>query len=152
MSGVKIATVTDSISKLVISGVTLKDTDGIPEEVSERVCPIMFPDPDNFVTSLTVTPQSFGAGTSGKNDIRYTLNYVFLYAQVGSKRYLSDYIVGLVSMTVLILNSIIANDSVTGSVDIAPRIAGNFGQMQDPAGNMFFGVMISVDVREFYEV
>jgi len=151
MSGVKIATVADSIAALSVSGVTIKDIDGIPEEVHKRVCPIMFPDPDGFVTNLAVTPQSFGAGTAGKNDVRYTLNYLFLFCPVGSGRYLADNAVGLVNKAVLILNALIANDAVTGSIDIEPKL-GDFGVLQDAAGNQFEGVRVLIDVHEFYEV
>ena len=151
MSSVKIATVADSIAALSVSGVTIKDIDGIPEEVHQRNCPLMFPDPDDFVTSLTVEAMSSGAGTSGKNDVKYTLNYIFLYVPVGSGRYLADNIVGLVNKTVLILNELIANDAVTGSVDIDPK-PGKFGLVEDPTGNQFEGVRIAIDVHEFYEV
>jgi len=153
MSGVKIATVANSIAGLSssVSGVTIKDLDGIPGEVSQRICPIMYPDPDNFVTGLTVTPMSSGAGTAGKNDVRYTLNYVFMYVPVGSGRYLAENIAGLVDSTVLILNALIANDAVTGSVDIEPK-PGDFGPLEDPVGNQFEGARIAIDVHEFYEV
>ena len=151
MSGVKIAIVANSISGLSVSGVTIKDIGGIPEEVSNRICPVMFPDPDNFVTGVTVTPQSYGAGTVGKNDVRYTLNYIFLYQPIGSGRYIAKSIVGLVGKAVLILNAFIANDALVGSVDLEPSL-GDFGTMQDLTGNQFFGVRITVKVYEFFEV
>lgn len=152
MSGVKIATVVSSISALSVQGVTIKDVDGIPEEVHSRICPIMFPDPDNFVTNIRIEPQSYGQGTVGKNDVLYTLNYVFLYTPVGSDRYVTKNIAKLVDKTVLILNAFVANDAVTGSVDIEPRVSGEFGRMADGVGNEFFGVKIAIDVKEFYEV
>jgi len=150
--GVKVATVAKSISALSVSGVALKDVDGIPEEVTTRICPIMFPSPDGFVTNLRVEPQSFGAGDAGKNDVLYTLNYVFLYAPVGSDRYITKNIAKLVEKVVLILSALVANDAVTGSVDIEPRISGEFGNLSDPVGNEFFGALIAIDVKEFYEV
>ena len=151
MAGVKIATVLDSISKLSVSGVTIKDVDEIPQEVTERLCPILFPSPDGLVTGLTVTPQSFGAGTSGKNDVNYTLNYVYLHAPIGSGRFIADNVSAMVAKVVLILNALIANDAVTGSVDIEPSI-GEFGVIEDLSGNQFHGVTITIKVLEFYEV
>jgi len=152
MSGIKIATVADSISKLSVAGVKIKDIDTIPEEVTQRICPVMFPSPEGFVTGLRVEPKSYGAGTSGKNDVKYTLNYVFLYQPVGSDRYVTKNIAKLVDKTVLILNALIANDAVIGSVDIEPRIDGEFGKLADQVGNEFFGALIAIDVCEFYEV
>ena len=71
MSGVKIATVATSIAALSVSGVTLKDTDEIPEEVFSRHCPVLFPDPDDFITNLRIEPQSLGVGTIRKIDVFY---------------------------------------------------------------------------------
>ena len=152
MAGVKIATVFDSISKLTVTGVTLKDVDEIPEAVLVRHLPVLFPDPDTPVSGVRVEPQSTGAGTDGLNDVRYTLNYVYLHADVGSGRYITDNVSGMVAKAVLILNALIANDAVTGSIDIEPRIEGEFGVMVDPSGAQFWGFRLAIDVLEFYEV
>jgi hypothetical protein len=152
MAGVKIATVFDSIAALVVSGVTIKDVDEIPEAVLVRHCPVMFPDPDSPVSGLRVDPQTTGAGTNGKNNVLYTLNYVYLHTPVGEGRFIAGNISGMVAKCVLILNALIANDAVTGSIDIEPRIEGEFGVMSDATGAQFWGFRIAIDVLEFYEV
>jgi len=152
MAGVKIATVLDSISKLSVTGVTLKDVDEIPEAVTVRHCPVLFPDPDTPVSGLRVESQSTGAGTGGRNDVLYTLNYVYLHAPAGEGRYITNNVSGMVTKAVLILNALIANDAVTGAIDIEPRIEGEFGVMVDPSGAKFWGFRLAIDVLEFYEV
>ena len=152
MAGVKIATVFNSIAALSVAGVTLKDVDEIPEAVLVRHCPVLFPDPDTPVSNVRVEPQSTGAGTDGLNDVRYTLNYVYLHAPVGEGRYITKNVSGMVAKAVLILNALIANDAVTGSIDIEPRIEGEFGVMVDPSGAQFWGFRLAIDVLEFYEV
>ncbi len=152
MSGVKIATVATSISALSISGVKIKDTDKIPEEVSSRLCPILFPDPDEFVTNFRIEPQSLGAGIIRKIDVLYTLNYVYLHTPIGSDRYIAKHISAMINKYALIMNTIIANDAITGSVDIMPKAPGQFGRQLDASGNLFWGFMLQLDVLEFYEV
>ena len=152
MAGVKIATVFNSIAALVVSGVTIKDVDEIPEEVLVRHCPVMFPDPDTPVSGLRVEPQSTGAGTDGYNDVLYTLNYVYLHTPVGEGRYIAGNVSGMVAKCVLILNALIANDALTGAVDLEPKVSGAFGVMADAAGNQFWGFRLAIDVLEFYEV
>jgi len=152
MAGVKIATVFDSISKLSVNGVSIKDVDQIPEEVLSRHCPVMFPDPSSPVSNVRVEPQSFGAGTAGKNNVLYTLNYVYIHAPVGSDRYITKNVSAMVAKFALVMNALIANDSVTGAVDIEPKLAGEFGVVEDAVGNKFWGFMLAIDVIEFYEV
>ena len=74
-----ITTVTNSIAALSVTGVTIKDIDEIPASVDAYDCPILYPEPVDFVTNLTVTAASF----QGKYDVEYDLTYTFLYAQIG---------------------------------------------------------------------
>ena len=150
--GVKVATVAASISNLSVSGVAIKDIHEIPEEITGRLCPVLFPDPAGFVTGITITRESYGLDADAKKDVRYTLNYVYLHCEDGAVRYIADAVDAMVDKVVLILNAIADNSSVSGSVDIVPSMSGEFGQVEDPAGNMFFGCKISVAVQEFYEV
>ena len=150
--GVKVATVAASIAALSVSGVDIKDIHGIPEEVTTRILLVLFPDPAGFLTGLTITRQSFGLDASAKKDVKYTLNYVYLHSNAGSGRYITDEINDMVDKAVLILNEIADNSSVSGSVDIVPSLSSEFGQMEDAAGNLFFGCRVAVDVTEFYEV
>ena len=150
--GVKIASVATAIAGLSVSGVTLKDISTIPESVTQRNCPVLFPDPSGFVTGLTIERQSLAPDASAAKDVKYTLNYVYLHCEVGSVRYITDAIDTMVDKTVLILNAIANNSTVTGAVDIVPSMSGEFGQMEDAAGNLFFGCKITIEVLEFYEV
>ena len=145
----QIVTVADSISKLSVTGVTIKDLDGIPEEVSVRDCPVLFPNPDGFITNARVIRRSAGSATDASKDVYYTLNYIFLYSPVGQGRGLFQVFPQLVTKAAAIMDTIISNDTITGLVDITPRINGEIGVVEDTAGSKFFGCMFAFDVVEF---
>lgn len=138
--------VATSIAGLSVSGLTIKDLDGIPEEVLARDCPIVFPDPGNFMTNLAVTRQSF---STAKKDVTYTLNYVYLFAEVSEGRGLFDVYQGLVQGALAFLDAIIANDTLNGAIDITPQGILNFGPEVDPSNNPFFGTTLAFDILEF---
>jgi len=150
--GVKIASVATAIAGLSVSGVSLKDISAIPEQVDQRQCPILFPDPAGFVTGLSISRETLGLDSVAGKNVNYTLNYIYLHCEVGTVRYLTDAIDTMVDKTVLVLNAIADNSTVNGAVDLVPNMAGEFGQIEGPSGNTFFGCRISIAVQEFYEV
>ena len=74
--------VADAIEDLSISGVTIKSIGAIPQS-GQMVTPILFPQPDNFVTDITVENQTVGPNTAAAIDFSYNLHYVFLYTEIG---------------------------------------------------------------------
>ena len=144
-----ITTVADSISKLSISGVTVKDIDEIPERVLVRDGAVLYPRPDGFVTNMKVVPAAFGSAGTRKYTVTYTLHYMLITAPIGKGRGLFDVYSDLVSKTYLVIDAIIANDNLSGSVEFQTRDVQNFGPVVDPAGNPHHGCEIVVDVTEF---
>lgn len=140
-------TIADSIAGLSVSGVTIKDLDQIPQEVQARDCPILFPDPSRYVSDLSVGVDSFGSG-SAKKTVKYMLNYVFLYSETGVGRGLADNAAGVVTKVMLILDAFLANDALTGSIDITP-LTTTAGVVNDPSGKPFYGALLSFAVTEF---
>ena len=151
MGSVNVATIATSIAAYSISGVSVKDISEIPESVTDRQCPIMFPDPDNFVTGLSISRESMGADTTAKKNVNYTLNYVFLYTPVGTTRKLIKAIDGLVDCAVAILNAFADDSAPSGAIDVTPTL-GAFGALQGPDGSDFFGCKVAINVLTYYEV
>lgn len=144
-----IVNIPNEIAKMSISGVTIKDIDQIPEWVTGRNCPILFPKPDNFLTSISFTPDSYGTGTSRKWSIRYILNYVYLHAPVGSMRGLANIYSGFYTKIGLILDAVIAYQTVAEAIDISPQGVFNVEVIEDGKGNQFYGTFISLNVLEY---
>lgn len=143
-----IATVTDSISNLSISGVTIKDIDQIPD-IARMLTPLLIPQPNNFITDLQVSFETFGSNGGAKINTAYTLNYVFLYCEVGSGLGSFAAFSGLVGKLQDILVAINSNDAITGAVDVKISTIGNIGVITDPAGNEFWGLEFSLRVLEY---
>ena len=143
-----IATITNSIAALNVALVHIRDIDEIPEAVNPSDCPIIYPKPDGFVTNFRVEVNSFGS-SSAKKTVRYTLTYRFLQAALSSGRGLFDVYDDLVTNVFAFLDAVIANDALTGAIDDTPVNTINFGAVGDPAGNLFHGADIAIEIMEF---
>jgi hypothetical protein len=141
-------TVAASIAALSVSGVTLKDMDEIPQKVEARDCPIFYPKPDGFLSDLEVEIDSFGSAAA-KKTFRYRLNYVFLHAAIGEGRGLFDVYADMVANIAALIDAIIANDALSGAVDVQLEGVSSVGPVPDPAGSMFHGCIFTLAVEEF---
>ena len=142
-----ISTVADSIAGLTISGVTIKDIDQIPD-TARMLCPLLIPKPDNFVTNISVSFETFGSNGGAKINTTYTLNYVFLFCEVGGISSFAAF-AGLMTKLSAILVTINSNDTITGAVDMKINSIGNIGVITDPAGIEYWGLEFSLNILEY---
>ena len=144
---VRFADVVESISNFSISGVNIRDVNTIPENAMD-MCPIFFPRPDGMVTDIIFTRVTLGSDGSALMDMEYTLNYRFLYAEIGSGDVLANY-TGLIEKLALICKAIFTNDTPSGAVDMQLQSISNIGPLPDPVGmNVYHGVDIALRVLE----
>lgn len=143
-----ISTVADSIAALSISDVTIKDIDQIPD-TAWMLCPIIIPNPSNFVTDLSVSFETFGSNGGAKINTNYTLNYMFLFCEASSGLGAFAAYSGMISKLQSILVAINSNDAITGAVDVKINSISNIGVITDPAGKDFFGLEFSLKVLEY---
>lgn len=143
-----LATVADSISNLSISGVTIKDIDQIPDSAA-MLCPLLIPQPNGFVSDINPEFQSFGSNAAQKMDLSYTLNYLYLHAEVGSG--INSYLIysGLITKLIAIIAAIMSNDKITGLVDMKLQSVSQIGVITDPSGAEFWGIQFSFRVLEY---
>ena len=142
--------VADSIGSLSISGVTMRDIDQIPD-TGAMICPVMFPQPDDFITGVTVERKSFGSGGTAKMDMTYTMNYVFLLAETGSGISAMDAYSDLITKIALIVKTILTNDDIANAVDMEFEGISSIGAVIDPSGNSYWGALMSFSVLEFVQ-
>ena len=116
-----ISTVADSIAGLTISGVTIKDIDQIPD-TARMLCPLLIPDPNGFVTDISVSFETYGSNGGAKINTNYTLNYMFLFCEVGSGLGTYAAYSGLITKLSAILVAINSNDSISGAVDVCVEV------------------------------
>lgn len=144
---VNFSTVTNSIAALSISGVTVKDIDEITSSRMGQKA-IFAPRPENFVTGLSVTAETFGSGATRTATLAYTLNYVYYHCPLPSTLNFADY-ANVITNVAAILVALITNDTLTGAADVGVGGVSDLGAVSDPAGNMFFGCVISIRVEEY---
>ena len=142
--------IASGIAALTMTGITVKDLSGIPEQVQPRDCPILFPSADGWVAGGNGEPSS-GPATFGNPSGRMwifnrVLNYVYLHSPIGSGRGLVDNIPGLADSADIISEAVTLLD--LDQVDVQNIAIGAFGQIDDPAGGHFFGFTVAVTVRE----
>lgn len=151
---IQITDLVDAISQLEIAGVRVLDMDEIKPEVLARECPVLMPEPLNFVSNIIITRDTSGAASWAKKTITYTLNYVFLYAPVGTGRELQKY-GDMVKKAFAVLDAFISHDDLTvnttydEAVDISPVSVTEFGPVPDPSGGLYLGCRMQFVVTEF---
>lgn len=142
-----ISTVANSIAGLTISGVTIKDIDQIPDS-ARLLCPLLIPRPNNYLTDISVNFDTFGSNGTAQISTSYTLNYVFIFCEVGGISSF-DAFAGLVTKLSAILVAINSNDTITGAVDMKVNSVGDIGVITDPAGIEYWGLEFSMRVLEY---
>lgn len=144
-----IVTVADSISKLTVTGVTIRDINEIPESANAIDCPMVYPNPDGFVSNLNVERMAMASGTANVWDISYNLTYRFLHSEVGLGLGLFDVYDDMVDKVMDFADKILVSDAVTGAEDLALEDITTFGPVSDPSGKMFHGCDIILKILEF---
>ena len=142
-----LTTVTSAIESISISGVTVRDYDGVV--VNWVSTPnVLYPNPDNFLTNFSLEYKSFTHGASAQVDFSYTLNYTFLGTQVGNIGNFPTAYKDLVDKVVLIINAIVTNHSAASGDASIELGAVAFSALNDPAGNQYHGANIAINVTE----
>jgi hypothetical protein len=144
-----ITTVSTSIAALSVSGVTICDLGNIPPS-GERVCPILFPDPENPLSSFVAERVSYGGGSSALEDVDYDLNYIYLHCELGAGRTGLDYIEAAVEKVQAIYDAVLSVDTFTGGVDIMPTSNVRLVTLSDPSGKQYLGCNLTFHVKEFW--
>lgn len=148
-----LATVTNSIAALNVTGLTIKDIDEIPARVLGRECPILYPEPLDFITGWEAQKMTFGRLTTVKWMMRYNLTYTLLYAPVGSGRGLELY-APTIAMACSFFDKLMESHPITGAELVVPAGIGVPGPIFDPTGpgtqgaEAFYGVRLTLRVEE----
>src|SRR3990172_10312405 len=132
-----ISTICDSISSLSVSGLTIKDLNEIPEAITGRDCPVIYPKPDGFVTNFEMVRNSFGGGSTAMMTVTYDLTYRLLGAPLASGRGLFDSYSMMVEKVYAFIDAILMIDTMDGLIDIVPADATAFGPATHPAAPIF---------------
>lgn len=142
-------TIADSISKLTVTGVKILDLDQIPEVANDFDCPMVYPNPDGFMSGFEVERMAMSSGTSAVWNVHYTLTYRFLHSPVGSGLGLFDVYDDMVDKVMDFVDKMLVSDAVTGAVDLEVEDISSFGPVSDPSGQMFHGCDIMLRILEF---
>ncbi len=139
-----LSTIAGSISSISVSGLTIKDIDDIPQNISQRDCPILIPDPDNYV-GFSIAPVSLD---KSKYNINYSLSYILIYAVLGSERtnIMATYS-GMLSMATAIVDAVISLSTLSGAVDWGATV-------RDPliinwGGTDYHAIRMEISATEF---
>jgi len=142
-----LTTLTDSISGLTVSGLTILDIDQIPE-AAERDVPCLYPEGIDFITNMVTERAAFGTGSTGKWNVEYDLNYTLLYAPAGSGRGMEQFS-GMMAKAFAVVDAILAIATITGAVTLTFNGISVGPIVSDPAGNQFWGARLTFHALEF---
>lgn len=142
-----LSTISASIASLSLTGIINKGITAIPDTAS-MLTPIVFPQPNDYMTNVKPEFVSFGSNGTAKMDLSYTLNYVYLHCEIGSGLTTYDIYSALITNLVVIIVAIMSNDAITGLIDMQLGNISTIGAIKDPAGNQYFGVLFSLNILE----
>jgi hypothetical protein len=126
----RIKTVADSISKLDVDGLVIRDIDNIKVKPEQRLS-VLIPEAE-YITDLVTERCSFG-GASAMWDVYYTLNYRLLYKPLGTGRTMTlEQINGLVGMVGKIWDAVLGVGVMAGCEDITLNSISSFGPVDAP--------------------
>lgn len=147
MTAVNLVTIANSISAITITGVTVKTLAKIPVDgIAE--CPFFAPRPDNFITGISLTRESFGGSGAEKMNLVYTMHWQYYHAPIGTLLSFQDYADMLENIEV-ILETLANNDAPSGAIDMLIQDIPTIAQVADAAGNYYHGAVISLKITEF---
>ena len=147
---IALRSIVTNIAAISVTGLTIYDLDDLKDALDVSACPVLYPDPVNFVTNLRVEMNSFEITGGAKKTIYYTLTYIFAYAPAGSGRGLFDKYPGMVDLAADILDALqAARTTISGSLLFDINTIAGFGPVADPAGNIFHGCQFLLDCQEF---
>lgn len=141
--------ITNSIAALTVTDVTIKDVDEIPDSIDTNDCPMVFPNPDGFVSDFELERMAMSSGASNVWDVRYTLTYRFCHSEIGTGLGLFDVYDDMVDKVQDFVDKMMVSDTLTGAVDIEVDDISTFGPVSDPAGKSFHGCDIALRILEF---
>lgn len=144
-------TIATAIAALSVSGVTIKDITSVPDSITVRDCPILYPSPAQWMAGGTAEPgtgsTTFGTPSTRSWTFNRTYKYVYLHAPAGSGRSIAEHYSGLTSKADSIFEALVTLD-VSG-VDVMAVTMGEYGVLNDPSEtNKYFGFLVDITLRE----
>lgn len=141
--------ITSAIAGMAVSGVTITDILGIPQNVNPPDCPVLFPQPSGWnggASAAQETTTTFGTATTRYWQVSRTLNYIFLYSAVGSGRGNADNYAGASQAIDALIEKLLTLDMSGVDVETVAHTA--LGVVEAPNKQRFTGCEFSVTVRE----
>jgi len=142
------AAISAAIAAVTVSGVTFKDVSGIPKVVHETDCPIFFPDPAEWFSSMR-SAQTLNSPTN-QTDVTRTLKYIYLHSVSIAANPNSTHYANMAAKVDAIYSAL---DSIVGGLYVVTGIAvSRFGEIEAPRQgnlrNVFFGCFFDIEIYE----
>ena len=141
--------ITAAVAALSVSGVTMYDTDQIPDQVLARDCPMFCPMPEGWVEGANAAAEedtTFGTAATRYWQVNRTFRYMYLHNAVGVSRGVKDHYTEMVRKSELLIAALVALD-VSG-VDVTAVSHSPMGVYRDPSNNSFNGCTFTLSFRE----
>lgn len=143
------AAVPTAFAALSSSDVTIKDTDKIPVQGIELICPVLFPDPSGWLDNVNFVRETMGVGGTGQYDISYDLKYIYIHAPVAGNISDLDNYNGMIAKLGIISSLIANNDTMGGVNDVTLAGISVPGGIDAPDGVAFQGAHLTLHVLQF---
>ena len=141
------AAITQAVAKLPISNVDIRDIDRIPDEVTVRNCPVMFPAPGEIASGYDNSPATFGGASAAYWAVTRTMTWLYLHSPVGEGRATFSHFADLMKTADAIIENFMELD-IDGVDILKVSIENATKPLEVLAGDQFWGFSVTVLVRE----
>jgi len=145
-------TLATAISNLSVAGVTIKNVTAIPRMVKPSDCPVLFPDPTDWLGEMQTDPDLDFIGQAGQFDVVETMKYIYLHAASSAATTIGTYYSAMATNRGLLYNAI--GNMTTNAAMVKSIRVSQFGELQAPAisnsqiRNIFFGCYFEITFKE----
>lgn len=141
-------TLAAAIAALDVTGLTIRDLSEIPQAITARECPQVYPAPEKFLALEEAQQLTFGP--SALWQFTYALTYRYVHGPVGNERTLSKTFPGHVAGYIGFIQAIARNAQLLGlNAHVAPVGTPEWGVLGDPSGQQFQAADLVIRVVEY---
>src|SRR3990167_773588 len=136
-----------AIADLVVTGLTIRDLDNVPQAITARDCPMIYPVPEKFLfleeaQQLTFGPTALWAYT-------YAINYRYVFGPVGNERNQSKTLPSAVTGYVNFIKVVSRNAQLLKNLHVKPGDTPEWGVLTDSSGQQFQAADLLLRVVEY---
>ena len=136
-----------AIADLVVADLTIRDLDNVPQAITARDCPMIYPVPEKFL--FLEDAQQLTFGPTALWQYTYALTYRYVFGPVGNERNQSKTLPSAVTGYVNFIKVVSRNAQLLNNLHVKPGDTPEWGVLSDSSGQQFQAADLLLRVVEY---